>query len=879
MSRPGLPRGTDAELHVYRAAELGYAVRGGVLYPRWAPNLFLGYGYPIFNYYAPLTYYLANVFALVPGASIVTGVKAVFVLGLLLAAIGSYALGRDLFGRAPGIVCAASFTFAPYVVLIDPHARGDLAEHFALCLLPLAFAAMHRLMSGRGGRAAFAGTVVTVAAVVFSHNLVGLLAAFLMAGYWAWEVLVGAGRRGAALGLAALAIAAACSAFFWLPALLEWGAVELTVTGPGHFDFRNHFLSIAELLGPSPVLDLRAAAPAYRFNLGVAQWVLALPALLGLRGRQVRRRVGYFVIVGACLAALTLKPSLAVWERVPGLEFLQFPWRLLGPANMALAACAAAATSLLARGRRRARVPAVALTAVLATSLPVLYPPMWSAEFGGTGPTDIIAWEAATGALGTTSTRDFVPQGAALVPMYPTDSLIASYGAPGPVDKVNRATLARGTHVAVVDHGPQHDRFLTSSEKPFLLRLYTFEFPGWRAYINDVSTDIEVAAPEGFITVQVPAGQHDVEVRFEDTAPRTAGWTVAAVGLLCLLAVLSFGWRSPAGGGFRERQQAAAEPRGEAGLLWLGGVVAAFVLLKGALVDRNDSWMRYTSPPGEALPAAETASAVFGDEIELIGYSIAPTTVRPGGDVSVTLYWWAVRPPSGDYQSFVHLARPLNVIWGQEDHLNPGELPTTRWPLDKYVRDEYTVRVLPGTPPGQHELNVGLYSMAGGYRLTRSDAELHGADGIVLTTVNVTRPRREPDPATLGMTDLVTGTFASEGVTLVGYIQQQRKVNKDEAWTLTLFWKAEKDAPDFWRRDLLLMGEDGVEALRLSAGPAGYAAVNWSAEQIVRDPIAVPPAVDANVAPGRYLLALEVFAGPDARPSRVVIGKAKIRDR
>ena len=75
LTRPGLPRGTDAELHVFRAAELGYSLRAGDIYPRWAPDFYYGHGYPIFNYYAPLTYYLANFFDVSPGVNIVSGVK------------------------------------------------------------------------------------------------------------------------------------------------------------------------------------------------------------------------------------------------------------------------------------------------------------------------------------------------------------------------------------------------------------------------------------------------------------------------------------------------------------------------------------------------------------------------------------------------------------------------------------------------------------------------------------------------------------------------------------------------------------------------------------------------------------------------------------
>ncbi|MEW5989028.1 MAG: hypothetical protein AB1791_20575, partial [Chloroflexota bacterium] len=90
LSRPGLPQETDAELHIFRLAELSRLVRGGVVYPRWAPHFYYGYGYPIFNYYAPLTYYLGLLVELLPGLGPVEGVKAVFALGLWLGSLGIY---------------------------------------------------------------------------------------------------------------------------------------------------------------------------------------------------------------------------------------------------------------------------------------------------------------------------------------------------------------------------------------------------------------------------------------------------------------------------------------------------------------------------------------------------------------------------------------------------------------------------------------------------------------------------------------------------------------------------------------------------------------------------------------------------------------------
>jgi len=885
LTRPGLPRQTDAELHVYRAAELEHTLRAGVFYPRWAPDFYYGYGYPIFNYYAPLTYYLASLFDLLPGVGVVGGVKAVFVLGLLVASLGTYLLGRELFGCAAGVLAAASFTFAPYIVFIDPHARGDLAEHFALCLLPLVFYAFHRLMSGVGGRGALLGSVLSLAALVFSHNLVGLVSGGLLLAYWVWMVVLrpfGFRKtrrvsrktcRRVGWGMLALALAAAIIAFFWLPFLLERGDIKLNVVGPGHFDFREHFLSPGELFAPSRILDMGATAPHYRFNLGLAQWLLAIPALgallrLGIHPgtQRISDRASpipphshtsllYFVLAGLALIFLMLPVSTAIWERVPGLLYLQFPWRLLGPVNLMLAVCAAGGTTLLPAGRWRNPVLAMALAVILLLALPVLYPPMWAPDFGPTAPQDILQWEQHSLALGTTSTGDFLPVEAALVPVHPEPTLVESYSRPGPVDKVNRATRATlrdGASVEIVEHGPLHDRFAVSTPKKFKLRLYTFYFPGWRAYVDGEEVEIEVAGPEGFITLWVPEGEHEVLVRFEDTPPRTAGWVISAAGLAVLIVTLIL-MRPPP---LLPHSHTPTLPHFP---LWLSGTLLLFVILKSTVIDSQDGWMRYTSPPGQAWAAQHEQWAGFhadGDgQVELLGYDLPRQRVRSGEDFSVVLYWHARTPLDVNYQSFVHLARPLQVVWGQEDHVNPGGLPTTRWPLDKYVWDKYEVRVLPGTPPGEYVLNVGLYSMAGGYRLRCYDEHGQAAgDSSVLAPVEVERPRRQPRPAELDMTRAVMATFPGGGVTLLGYTQPYDQVTLPGAWRVTLFWRADQDRPAARLRDLVLLDTEGHEVCRLSGAPVDghYPFHVWQAGEIVRDPLLFVPAQPLTLEPGVY---------------------------
>jgi len=860
FTRAGLPHGTDAELHVYRAAELGQSLREGSGYVRWAPDLYLGYGYPIFNYYAPFTYYLASAFDLVPGIDVVTGVKAVFVLGLVLAAVGSYLLGRDVAGPEAGVLAAALYTFSPYIVLIDPHARGDLAEHFGICLLPLLFYGFHRLFTSRRSSGPLLLSVLSLSVVILSHNLIGPIASGMIFAYWVWMAAFGTGRARTWRGPGAFVLAGAITGFFWLPALLEHSAVRLSVVGPGHFDFHQHFLSLVGLLAPSPTLDLGASAPQYAFNLGLAQWVLALVGVSGLAKQKNRKELWFFVLSGLVLIVLMLPGSARLWEIVPGMAYIQFPWRLLGPADLMLSVCGASSWAFV-KGLRRSGVVAAALLAlILGLALPVLYPPMWNADFGGTKPQDIIHWELSSQALGTTSTGDFIPQGAALVPMKPVESLISSYSGPGPIDKVNRASLPQEASVVVLEHGPVHDKLLVTTSERFVLRFFTFYFPGWRAYIDGENVPVEIAEPEGFITVRVPAGQHEVLVRFEDTPPRQIGWIITALGLVGLVVAFAVDHNTSRLGATAPDQQprlVESSLNGMRALAFLGTVLL-FAVVKTGLIDPHDGWLRYTSPPGEAFAAEHKVHVDFNNEIELLGYTLPKTHVDSGGEIPLVLFWRAMRPISENYQSFVHLAAPINTLWGQEDHRNPGGFPTKRWEPSHYVWDTYELRVLPGTPPGEYKLNVGLYLLPQGWRLPRieSGGQVSG-DSFVVDSVTVERPSHQPGVDQLDMNETVMIPFPDCSVTLLGFsLPGPSSLGVSRETQITLFWRAEAANPTCQYRRLVVTNTAGETVARADGVPAGYPMSLWHRGDVVRDPVRI--VVEEALPAGTYNILVSV---------------------
>ncbi|MCI0729476.1 MAG: glycosyltransferase family 39 protein, partial [Chloroflexi bacterium] len=717
------------------------------MYPRWAPDFYYGYGYPFFNYYSPLTYYLGLAVELLPRLNAVHAVKAVFILGLLAAGVGLYGYVRDNWGRPAGLVAAAVYVFAPYVHYVDPHARGDLAESFSFGVFALALWAMDRLRR-RPSPGRWLAAAGLVAAIILTHNLMAMVFFALLLAWAAWQLLAESKIQTIALQshlksktlilFLPLLLGVGLAAFFWMPVALEREAVNLnTLIGDGgHFDFRNHFLSPGELLAPPRLLDWGATEPDFALNLGLAQWLLGGIGLLALlAGRAIRpgqarppsraRPPGsaiFFALALAVLLFMMLPPSAFLWERIPFLPFLQFPWRLLGAAAAMLAVLAGVGTgALLAAAPATARPWLLAglIGATLLLGFPLNQVPPWPADFGETTTRRLLEVELSGRWLGTTSTADFVPATVELLP-GPEGSLLADLFAGRPPDRVNRATLRNGKTVTFQQVTPLHFHYYAASQRPFLLRLFLFYFPGWQAQVDGRPVELELGRPEGFVVVPVPAGQHQVDVFFDSTPPRNLALAVTALSLLAVLLVATNLARRPDGFSRFPAETTAtnlspqslvqAKPEhvlspwfrlrlNTSSVLVPALAVVLILALVYIFLVEPLGWLRYESTGLVAAPADYQASANFGEQMALLGYDAPGRPVSPGEAIRVILYWKAQRPLEINYQVFLHLLRPDGSFTGiQSDKLNPGEFPTRRWPLDKYVRDEHRLVLPPDLP-------------------------------------------------------------------------------------------------------------------------------------------------------------------------------------
>src|SRR5688572_16449693 len=177
-------RADDGEYHLLRVYVFEHAFWEGQWLPRWLPDLFVGYGYPIFNYYAPGTYYAALVLR-AAGLDVYTAVQALGAIAACAGAAGAFcltrALARDVTSAGPrttsvaGLTAAVAYAYAPYPFITNLIIRADLAEALGLALLPWALLAAWRTGRAPSPRSAL-GAAVGIGAIVMTHNLTALVA-------------------------------------------------------------------------------------------------------------------------------------------------------------------------------------------------------------------------------------------------------------------------------------------------------------------------------------------------------------------------------------------------------------------------------------------------------------------------------------------------------------------------------------------------------------------------------------------------------------------------------------------------------------------------------------------------------------------------------
>ncbi|MBN1261954.1 MAG: hypothetical protein JXB35_14845, partial [Anaerolineae bacterium] len=243
--------GGDSPFLLQRTLEMAENLRHGSFPARWMSHAAYDLGYPFFNHYGALPFYLSGGLTAL-GISPLLAIQATQTLGFVLASVFMLLWARRLFHNPAAVLLATTaYTFAPFH-LVNVYVRGDsLSEFYAFIWYPLIFWALDRVAE-RPTRGRFAAATLAYSALILTHN-VSVLTFSPFAGVYllmrCLTKLPGEQRRNLrhlarAAGQAALPFVAGMllTAWFWLPALAEtrYGQMGPEFTA-GYFHYTNHF--------------------------------------------------------------------------------------------------------------------------------------------------------------------------------------------------------------------------------------------------------------------------------------------------------------------------------------------------------------------------------------------------------------------------------------------------------------------------------------------------------------------------------------------------------------------------------------------------------------------------------------------------------------
>ena len=128
--------GGDSPFLLQRTHQMAVSLRAGVFPVRWMPDAAYGLGYPFFNYYAALPYYLAAALNLL-GLDLLTAIKLTQTLGFVGASLAAFGWVYHVWQhRAAAWLAAVAYTVAPFH-LVNVYVRGDsLSEFYAFIFYP-----------------------------------------------------------------------------------------------------------------------------------------------------------------------------------------------------------------------------------------------------------------------------------------------------------------------------------------------------------------------------------------------------------------------------------------------------------------------------------------------------------------------------------------------------------------------------------------------------------------------------------------------------------------------------------------------------------------------------------------------------------------------
>lgn len=510
LFKPGFFVSDDGEWMVIRLTDFHRSVVAGQIPVRWAARLNYSYGYPVFNFLYPLSFYMGEVFHLL-GFSFVNAIKLVFIFSFFLSGFLMYLFGRELWGKWGGLVAAIFYVYAPYRFLAV-YVRGSIGEAVSFVFIPLIFLAFNKLSQVKDRLWLVLGTL-GIAGLIMSHNIMAMLFLPIALFYAGWLIWLSQTKKRLAgdFGMLIL-LGLGLSCFFWLPALYD---KQFTILDQVRVaNYWEHFPSLKQLLIPSwgygP--SVTGTTDQASYQIGLVHLLAIGLALFALRTKKAlsRNQILFFLIVFLTAIFLMLPLSTFVWQTVPFLWRTQFPWRILALSAFSSSVLSGAVVKNL-KAKQEIKAAILLLVLVILANFSYAKPVSFVNR-----PESFYTTNEAT----TTVKDEYLPIWVQEKPLKRAEEKVEILAGEGKIE--------------ALFSNSKKTTFKLEAETETEVQVNTIYFPGWQARVNSQLMPIDFQNEKGLIRLKIPSGDHQILVVFKETPLRLSADIISLFSLLAL---------------------------------------------------------------------------------------------------------------------------------------------------------------------------------------------------------------------------------------------------------------------------------------------------------------------------------------------------------
>lgn len=510
------------DTQVARIFEMSKALGDGMFPVRWVKDLGYGYGYPIFNFYAPLPYYFGGLMSLFRVDPLLS-TKFVFGFGVLLSGVTMYIFLKKFFSPPSAILGAVVYLYFPYHA-VNAFVRGDVGEIYSYIFYPLVFYGLLKIHSGKKTRKEIIPSIllssIAFALVIVSHNLSAFMLFIFVAMFISSSIIFGRARLALILSYSGVMLLAfLISASYTLPALFEMGYTNVFSQIGGGASYADHFVCIGQLWSSQWGFggSTKGCIDGLSFALGKLNIAIVFfsPVIFFFTFKKNKQIfLTAFSIVSLIVAVfLMLQISDPLWK-LPYFDFVQYPWRFLAFAGFFIAVLSAfCADSIKALLKSHAFISFIIMGVFVTIYINSKYfVPQKFLSVDSLSYTNINYIKTVT-------------------------SKISDEYLPGNFNKKRQISSqvfsADNSKIDIITNKTNNMKADISLVHPSRLDTNIAYFPAWKIYID--GKEREHLTQDGLIYTNIDSGQHTVELRFIETPIENLGDFLSIIGILSVV--------------------------------------------------------------------------------------------------------------------------------------------------------------------------------------------------------------------------------------------------------------------------------------------------------------------------------------------------------